>query len=259
MSRTLKLADELLALGRSYSRLGRDGEALRVLGKLAGFGGLPEAVAEEAGSHLAELYFRRHNYPKARRQLAAGLARRPNNARFHFLMATNLMEDEEGDLERALQHYPLAARLEPRNADYHCDYGRCLLAVGDESEGLKQLRKAVGLAPEEVKHVRQLALAELEAGRADQARRTVLALLFRRPRDPHVKKLWDDLRFEAARLAQGAERARWSLATDSEPVLLRFEPRSRAKSSARAARSARLRLSALPGRRSPKRTRQQSP
>src|SRR5262245_4373191 len=83
MSRTLKLSEQLLSLGRNYAGLGRDSEALRVLGKLSAFGELPEAVAEETASHLAALYLRRRNYPKARRHLAAGLARKPNNAHFH--------------------------------------------------------------------------------------------------------------------------------------------------------------------------------
>ncbi len=259
MSRTLKLSEQLLALGQTYSRLGRDGEALRVLGKLASFGELPSHVADQTGSHLAELYFRKRNFSRARRHLSAGLARKPNNARFHFLMATSLMEDENGDLERALQHYHLAVRLEPDNAEHHCDYGLCLLSVGDESEGLKHLEKAQELAPDDVQYVRHLAMAQLEAGRPEPARRTVLALLFRRPRDPQARKLWNDVRFQEVHLAQRQQKIRWGLAADQGPVLLPFAPRPEARARGKGVRTATLRLRASGRRRPATHSRRQNP
>src|SRR5262245_7110741 len=69
MSRTLKLVDRLMAMGRNYLARGRDQEALQVFGKVAGFRKLPRETAEEAQVQLAEIYLRRKNYRRARRHL----------------------------------------------------------------------------------------------------------------------------------------------------------------------------------------------
>ena len=105
MSTTLKLADRLLARGRRFQELGRDYEALGLLRRLAGFRELPIAVAEEAQARLADIQLRRHKLGAARRHLTAALAHRPDNPRYHHLMAMALEQDARGDLERAAKHY----------------------------------------------------------------------------------------------------------------------------------------------------------
>lgn len=256
MSRTLKLSDRLLEMGRSYASMGRDREALRVLGKLATFGRLPNKTAEEAGSHLAEISLRVRNFPKARRHLAAALARRPQNAHFHHLLARSLMEDENSDLERALRHFHLAVRLDPKNAVYHGDYGQCLLDSGEIEEGLKHLREAQRLAPEDPKHLRELALALVDCGDGAEARRLALAALFRSPHDARVRRLWNDLRFQQAHLEQQSRGTRWCLAPTNEPVLLPFVRRPAARTLGRAIA---LRLRTSTPRRTPPRKRRQNP
>jgi tetratricopeptide (TPR) repeat protein len=258
MSGTLKLADRLLALGDNYARLGRDREAIEVLGKFAKFGDLPADAANEACSHLAEIHLRHRNFPKARRHLAAGLARTPDHARFHFLMASSLMEDEDGDVERALQHFHLAVRLGPDNAEYHCEYGLCLLSVSHSAEALKHLERAAQLAPAEAKYVRHLALAQLESGKGAAARRTLLAALFRSPRDPALRKLWNDLRFEEARVAQRDWNSRWRVTAADGPVLLPFTGGSAPKAESPRPLPAKLRLHRARRRPTSPRTRRQN-
>src|SRR5262249_31788289 len=101
MSRTLNLAAHLLARGRSLQELGRDDDALDILGRLACFRELPAAVAEETQARLGELHLRRRRFRKAGRCLTAALAHRPNNARYHYLLASALDAPDKGEPERA--------------------------------------------------------------------------------------------------------------------------------------------------------------
>src|SRR5262245_10971835 len=97
MSRTLNLADRLLAMGRLFQDMGRNHDAYRVLSRLTGLRDLPARTAEEAQLCLAQIYLDRQKYKQARRHLAAAISLRPDNARSHYLMATALDFDDEGD------------------------------------------------------------------------------------------------------------------------------------------------------------------
>ena len=66
MSKTLKLIDRLLTMGRNFQALERHREALRLLGRLAAFRELPADVAEETQVRLAELWLRRRKHQRAR-------------------------------------------------------------------------------------------------------------------------------------------------------------------------------------------------
>ncbi len=135
MSRMLNLVDSLLAKGRHLQELGRDQDALSILGRLAGFRDLPPKIAEETRVRLAEMLLRRRQYLKARRHLSAALGHQPNQARYHFLMATAWDADQKGDPHKAADHYRRSLELDPHQP--HClgEFG--LLAL---RQGWKPLR-----------------------------------------------------------------------------------------------------------------------
>src|SRR5262245_10936674 len=122
MSTTLNLVDRLLARGRHFQEIGRDHDALQMLGKLAGFRELPAAVAEETQARLAEINLRRKRPRKARRHLTAALAHQPESARYHYLMARAVEADRRGDPERALEHYRRSLAINPDQADCASEY-----------------------------------------------------------------------------------------------------------------------------------------
>ena len=199
MSTTLNLADQLLSLGQHYLRLGRDQEALKAFTGVAKLPEVDRALAEEAQAGLADIYFRRNKFKQARRHLHIALARDPACARYHHLLAVTL---EEEDITRAAKHYAKAVKLAPSVAEYHCDYGLCRFAMAEIERGLKHLRKAVELDPDAVEYVRHLAMSLIEADQPEDARRAVLAALFRNPREPRLKGLWQELRFREAQRSQ---------------------------------------------------------
>jgi tetratricopeptide (TPR) repeat protein len=224
MSMTLNLADRLLARGKNFQQLGRHQDALEVFDRLAGFRDLPPLVAEETQIHRAEILMQRGEYRAARRHLAAALAHQPDNARYHYLMATALRCDEEGDAHRAARHYRKALEIDPNQADCLSEFGLLALSLGKVAEGLKCLRQAVELGPNDPEIVGQLVEGLLEVGRYDEARKTLQAALFRNARDGRFRRLWSDFQFQQLRDDQQEER--YTLAKlgggDQGPVLLPF-------------------------------------
>jgi tetratricopeptide (TPR) repeat protein len=222
MTATLNLFDHLLARGRGLRQSGRYRDEARLLSRLAGFRDLPGEVAEEAQARLAELHLRRRRYAQARRHLAAALGHRPDSARYHYLMAVAVRADDQGELERAAEHYRRSLELNPNQVRCRCDYGLLLLRLGRTDEGLAHLREAVALAPEEAEPLGKLVQGLCLAGRADEARSELLAARFRQPRSPGVLKLWHDFQLQELRRRREAERLGLGEGEEDGPVLLPF-------------------------------------
>jgi tetratricopeptide (TPR) repeat protein len=206
MSMTLNLVDRLLARGKNFQRVGRDQDALEVFDRLAAFQELPPRVAEETQIHRAEILLQRGEYQAARRHLAAALVQQPENARYHYLMASALHCDERGNQHRAARHYRKSLEIDPNQAECLSEYGLLNLGMGKAAEGLKCLRQAVELSPNDPEMVGKLVEGLLEVGRADEARKTLRAALFRNSRDSRFRRLWSDFQFQQLREEQREER-----------------------------------------------------
>jgi tetratricopeptide (TPR) repeat protein len=224
MSRTLNLVDCLLARGRHLQEIGREQDALNTFERLAGFRQLPPTVAEETQVRLAELLFDRGEFQSARRHLTAALVRKPTSARYHFLMASALEADDQGDDRRALEHYRLSLEIDGDQPECLGEAGILALRLGKVVEGLKWLRQAVELAPDDVEAVGRLVEGLQEIGRREEARMTMRAALFRNPRDGRFRKLWNEFHFHELREVQETAReTRWETAGEEDkPVLLPF-------------------------------------
>ncbi len=224
MSRKLPLAERALAMGRDCLQFGQGQKALRILGNLARFRDLPSDLAEDIQVLMAEAYLRYQKYTQARRHLQAALAHRPDCAHYHHLMAMAIDQDETGNPRKALHHYAQAVDLEPSEPEYRCDYGLCLSEMDQTEKGLEQLEIAVELAPDDPGYLRQFMLSLVDAGRIDRARQVVLFALFRNPHDEQLRQLWNELRFQQARLKQAGEETRPATSPNA-PVLLPFAPK----------------------------------
>ncbi len=204
MMPNLNLVDHVLAMGRRYQDAGRHRDALTVFTRLSRFRYLPAEAAEESQARLAELYLKRRKYKHARRHLTAALRHQPDNARYHYLLATALQAEEGTDLQRAAEHYRRALELDPGHIKCLADYGLLLLRLGQTEEGLSRLREAAERAPDDVevlgKRVKGLRLA----GRSDEARSLLQVAMFRNARLPRFRKLWNEFRFQQARASATA-------------------------------------------------------
>lgn len=206
MSKTLNLADQLLAMGRNFQSIGREHDALRILGRLSGLRQLPAEVSEEAQQRLAEMLLRAGRWVRARRHLTALLTQRPDSARYHYLMAGALDGDERSNPRRAAEHYRQSLRLDPKQPKCLGEFGLLALRLGEIEEGLSALRRAVELAPNDPEVVGRLVEGLRQEGMFEEARGAARAGLFRNPRDRRFQKLWNDFQFQQLREEQEAQR-----------------------------------------------------
>jgi tetratricopeptide (TPR) repeat protein len=212
MSGTLKLAERLLAMGRDRLRAGRTDDALAVLRRLAEFPELPAPVAEETHRLLGELLFDRQQYRAARRHLAASLRCNPGHAGVHYLMGLAYEHDSEADPRRAVRHFRLSLLLAPEQPRCLRDYGESNLRRDRTASGLRLLRRAVELAPDDVELLESLVEALAEVGRHAEAASVLRDARFRFADDPRFGRLWGD--FQLRRLG---ERQQASAAAEGGP------------------------------------------
>jgi len=224
MSRTLNLADRLLGMGRTFQGLGRDRDAVHILGRLASFRQLPKEIAEETQVRLGELFLRRQRFRRARRHLTAALAHRPESARYQYLMASALAADERVDPKRAVDHYRKSLQLDPRQPRCLGELGLLALRLGQTEKGLAWLRQGAELAPDDPEAVGRLVEGLRQLDRGEEARAALRAALFRHPRDRRFQKLWQDFQFHQLCREQEAGRNAGSPAgsAGAGPVLLPF-------------------------------------
>lgn len=223
MTATLNLFDQLLAMGRRYQDAGRNFDALRVLGRLARFRDTPPETAEETQIRLAELALKRRKFARARRHLAAALSYQPDSARLHHLMGTATQADDRGDLDSANAYFRRAVELDPEDVPCLADGGLLAVRLGQTEEGLTLLRRAAEREPGNADVVAKLVKALRLAGKCDEARSVLRESLFRNPRSPRFRRLWEEYQFQQTRRSQeGQRRRRRQRDAGDVPVLLPF-------------------------------------
>jgi Tfp pilus assembly protein PilF len=224
MSRMLNLVDRLLSRSRTFHRLGREGEALSILGRVVRFRELPAEAAEEAQSRLARIYLGQRRFRQARRHLKAVLVQQPENARYHHLMAAALAADSQSDPQRAADHYRRSIQLDPEQPRVLGEFGLLAIRLGQTDEGLAALCRAVELSPNDPEIVNSLAKGFVEVDRIDEAREVLTAAMFRNSRDHRFRELWNVLRFRLLSEAQAAARRKVEAARQEEegPTILPF-------------------------------------
>jgi tetratricopeptide (TPR) repeat protein len=224
MMPTLNLVEGVLAMGRRYQEIGRYRDAVALFTRLSHFRYLPAEAAEETQARLAEIYLKRRKYKQARRHLTAALRQQPDNARYHYLLATALCGEEGEDLQSAAEHYRRALELDPGHVKCRADYGHLLLRLNQTEEGLSCLRRAAEKAPEDIEVLGKLVKGLRLSGRGDEARSVLQVAMFRNARSPHFRKLWNEYRFQQARRRRDAENRQQDKdeADGEQPMLLPF-------------------------------------
>jgi Flp pilus assembly protein TadD len=189
---------------------------------------VPAEIAEEAQARLGEIQLRRRKYARARRHLVAALRHKPDNARYHFLLGQACREDDCGNLERAARHFRRSLELDANQVPCLLEYGLLAIRLGRSEEGLARLREASEQAPGDPDVTKKVVKGLRHLGRPDDARSELLAALFRNPRDPRFRRLWNDYRFREARRQQinGCE---VNDGDDDVPMLLKFVRRDGAQ------------------------------
>lgn len=196
MLQKLNLVDGLLARARRFHEMGQLPQAAQILKKLVVFQQLPAEAAEEAQSRLADIQFRQGQFCRARRHLRAALAHQPGNADYHHRLAVALEEDPQADPLHALNHYRRCIKLDPKNPHYWCDFAYAAVNADQKEQGLKALRKANRLAPDDPEVLSIVVHGLCSEGCKDEARDLLRAARFRHPRDFRFLGLWNRLQFD---------------------------------------------------------------
>jgi tetratricopeptide (TPR) repeat protein len=219
MSRTLNLVEHLAARGRKYQERGLLPQASRTWSKLAGLRDLPGAIAEEAQKSLAEIHLDCRRYARARRTLTAALTHQPDNAHYHFLLASAIEVDERCDPEKALTHYRQAVQLDAGRPKYLCSLGLLALDLGYIEEGLDCLRRALALAPDDFDVISKV-VEGFQEENPEEAKEILRLARFRHARDARFTKLWSDFHFHCLRVEQA--RKQKNIPEQEGPTLLPF-------------------------------------
>lgn len=222
MSKTLNLVERLLAMGRKLQGLGLYVEAMRLLTRLANLRDLPPEVAEETQQRLAEIQLHRRKFARARRHLAAVLTHQPQSAHYHHLMGGAIAADRECDPRRAIDYYRRCVELDPAHPGYLCDFGLTALQMGQSHEGLKALRRAFELAPDDPGIVSKVVEGLRDEGEMAEARLKLRTAQFRNPRDSRFQKLWNDFQFQVLWADQQEDQPKAMAEVNDEPTLLPF-------------------------------------
>ncbi|MBI3821855.1 MAG: hypothetical protein HY289_04140 [Planctomycetes bacterium] len=216
MSKTLNLCDILLTTGRHLVLMGRFTEALAPLTKLCGFRSLPEYVAEEVQSLLAEIHLQHKKFKEARRHLTAAMAIRPLKAEYCYLMGIAIDEDETADRNRAEMYYSRAVEMEPSDTTYLLDFAAYLFTMDRSQDAMKLVRKAYkfGIADAEV--IDRVADLLRREGHVQEATAKVRAALFHNHGAAPFRALWQRHQFALIHASQQMPTA------DAEPTFLPF-------------------------------------
>jgi tetratricopeptide (TPR) repeat protein len=152
----------LLATYQDYDR------ALRLL-KLA-----VESAPEDVNAHklLGDVYIMREEYAAAQQEFRFVLDLTPHWDLAWIGLAYASLQAE--DLDMAVQAYPKAIQLRPKQADLRHGYGVLLLALERFDEAIDQLQQAAELEPTNGEILLSLAKALHEAQRLDEAQATAL-------------------------------------------------------------------------------------
>src|SRR4051812_21630144 len=111
MSRMLQFFDGLLKKARHLEQLGLYHQASRLYQRLADMHELPDDVACDTQAGLGRVRLEQGRHARARRHLTAALVHEPENAAYHFLLASAIVEDTRADQQRATPHFRRALEL----------------------------------------------------------------------------------------------------------------------------------------------------
>lgn len=225
MIKSFNLVASVLSQGRRLHELGQFPQAALLLRKLVAFQQLPAEIAEEAQSRLADIQFRQGQFVRARRHLRAALAHQPTNADYYHRLAVALEDDPNADPLRALNHYKRCLKLDPKNPHYWCDFAFAACNAGQQEQGLKALRKANRLAPDDAEVLSLVVRGLCGEGCEEEARQLLKAALFRNPRNFRFRGLWNRFQFDLLFERQQKRTAPKEQTNVVKTLILPFQPK----------------------------------
>ena len=202
MSRTLTLIEAGWESVRLTAERGQRTGALKRLKQMLARPDLPAARAAEWHRFAGLLALDLARYATARSHLKAAARLETEHADTRFLLGRAWEEDPDGCDRRAALCFKKASALDAANPLYRVYFGRAAARCGKVKLGTREMLAATEKAAGDVTVVRVAVSGLLEAGKATDAQRVLVAARFLRPGDIDLAALWERVKFEAARLGQ---------------------------------------------------------
>jgi len=91
------------------------------------------------------------------------------NPKYHYLLGFTYSVEKQWN--KAIKEFEVCVKQEPKEAEYLRGLGWALWSTGNKEHGLKYLKQAIGLAPDSVNILTDLAAAHLHDGHLDAAQK----------------------------------------------------------------------------------------
>lgn len=219
MSRMLTFHDAVWASACAAASAGRRADALASLAPLlSGAADVPERFVLLAHRLAGRVHTAAERYAKARKHLLAASKLDPRTAEIHFELGRAFENDPYGCDRRAARRFLRAVKLDPAQARFSAAAGRALVRINRVTAGVRRLLSAAAAAPTDAAVLAVVVDGLCDAGRVTAATGVVTKARFLAPGDTRVARLWDEVRYAAARRHQQRNR----VVAGSRPVLLSF-------------------------------------
>jgi Flp pilus assembly protein TadD len=117
---------------------------------------------EEANACFAKVLSACGRDDLAERYIKRAITYNPDNPRYHHMLG--IICNSNGQYEKAIEEFALAAHKEPDNVSYLSDLGANIYNHGNRKLGLEHIHKALELAPTNRDLLTSLAMAYLSLG-----------------------------------------------------------------------------------------------
>jgi Flp pilus assembly protein TadD len=198
----LSFYDAAWASARDRAATGRRADALAHLAPLLTGTDVPNRLRLLAHRLAARVHHAAGRYRKARKHLYEAARLSPNAAEVHYEIGLAFEADPYGCDRRAARRYRTAVALDGSKPRFRAALGRALVRIDRVPAGVKQLTAAAAAAPADSAVLKVVVDGLCDAGRVRLAGRIVAKARFLAPADKAVRKLWDEVRFAAARRVQ---------------------------------------------------------
>jgi tetratricopeptide (TPR) repeat protein len=195
MSRTLNLLEKLLTRARALLEIGHDLHALALLKKLLRWPNMPATNGHQLHHMLGDTYFQMRKYKLARRHFRRAVELQPKTANGYLQLARAIDHDPVIDARQASRYYRQALELAPDDPLVLQECGQYAVQMGRTRKGMKLLRRARELAPDNLDIIAALVEAQEDLHDFDAARQTLRLARFRFAGNSRFQQLSHDLEF----------------------------------------------------------------
>ena len=126
-----------------------------------------DQVCAYSYASIGDIYLTLRKLELAEDYLKKALSYEPLNPKYHYLLGFTYSVTKQWD--SAIKEFEVSVKQEPQEAEYLRGLGWAIWSAGNKRQGLKYLKQAISLAPDNVNILADMAAAYLRDGHLDTA------------------------------------------------------------------------------------------